>query len=72
MNVGKCPNGECRQTLTHIKFETVTVRADLADRYVGVTYLCPHCDTVLGAGIDPVALKTDTINGVVMRLKKGS
>ncbi|WP_158218825.1 hypothetical protein [Roseateles aquatilis] len=26
-----------------------------------VTYCCPSCSTVLGAGIDPVALKTDEV-----------
>ena len=64
MNVGKCPNSACGMTLAYINVETVKVREKLEDRWIGVTYLCPHCHTILGAGIDPVA-----INGVVRRLK---
>lgn len=35
-----------------------------------VTYNCPFCFTVLSVGIDPVALKSDTIDGVVEALRK--
>jgi hypothetical protein len=69
MNVGKCPNTACGKVLTYINFETVKVREKLQERWKGVTYLCPHCHTILGAEIDPVALMGDTIKGVVKELK---
>lgn len=38
-------------------------------RWNCVTYNCPLCFTVLSVGIDPVALKSDTITGVVEALR---
>ena len=37
----------------------------------GVVYSCPNisCQIVLSVGIDPVALKADTIDGVVKALR---
>ena len=38
--------------------------------FQGIAYSCPSCQAALSVGIDPVALKTDTINGVVTEMKK--
>lgn len=56
---GKCPNIEISQ-------QQIGGRS-----WHGVSYVCPHCATMLGVGIDPVALKRDTVTEVVKELKKG-
>jgi hypothetical protein len=30
--------------------------------------LCPLCSTILGVAIDPIAIKTDTVNEITQRL----
>ena len=64
---GKCP--KCEKTMTSVAIEDVDVVVGLQSKWRGITYLCPHCKTVLSVGIDPVALKTDTIAGVVKALR---
>lgn len=34
------------------------------------SYCCPYCNTILGVQIDPVALKTDTINELFAALRR--
>jgi len=36
----------------------------------GATFSCPFCSAVLGAGIDPVALKNTIVNELMDELKK--
>jgi hypothetical protein len=48
----------------------VTTGVPMADLWNGITYSCMSCHKVLGVGIDPVALKTDTIEGVLKGLGK--
>lgn len=63
---GKCP--ACGQVpITHIHVEDVDVQAVGGTTWKGVVYVCPNmkCKTILGVGIDPVALKTATVNEVV-------
>ena len=66
---GKCP-GCGRVPGLGIKLQGVDVKTVGGSTWNGVIYVCPNleCQTILGAGIDPVALKTDTINGVVEAL----
>jgi phage FluMu protein Com len=64
---GKCP--KCERIVTHLELETPKIKQGSQDVFVGVTYLCPRCKTILGAGIDPVALKADTVSGIVTALK---
>lgn len=65
--MGKCPS--CKALLSSVTITDVEVRAT-GTSWRGLTYNCPMCQTILSVGIDPVALKTDTINGVVAALKK--
>jgi hypothetical protein len=66
-NLGKCP--ECQHTVSRVIVEAIQVDAGSKRKFKGVSYLCPSCLTVLGAGIDPVALKSDTISGVAKKLR---
>ena len=71
MNVrtGRCP--KCEAVLMHVNVQHIDVKAARTS-WVGVSYVCPHCQTILGVSIDPVALKTDTVNAVVKQLSSKS
>lgn len=68
INLGKCP--KCNRAISAVNIEYVDVKLQHKKKWKGVSYSCPSCDAVLSVGIDPVALKTDTINGVVEELRK--
>ena len=60
INSGKCP--KCEKVLTSVKIEKIDVALNLQSKWLGVSYVCPHCSTILSVGIDPIALKTDLVN----------
>jgi hypothetical protein len=67
---GKCP--KCEKLVGRVTIDNITAKAFLGrGEWKAVAYLCPMCQTILSVGIDPVALKTDTIEGVVAALRKG-
>jgi len=68
MATAKCP--KCEKVLTSIKMEEVTIRGSDTRTWHGVVYSCPYCRTAISTGIDPVALKTDTVLEVARRLGK--
>lgn len=68
INTGKCP--KCEKTITYVTIEDVEVRVGFAPAWRGLSYICPHCKTVLSVAIDPVALKTDIVNAVRSAIKK--
>jgi hypothetical protein len=72
MVTGKCPGCGKVPTFGTINVQSVEVRGVTGDTWNGVIYVCPDltCQTILGAGLDPLALKADTINGVVRELRK--
>lgn len=65
---GKCL--KCDHLLTHVSIGEITVEAGLGMKsWNGVAYLCPFCHTILSVAIDPIALKTDTVNEVLHGLR---
>ena len=46
----------------------ITVNA-IGVTWVGVSYACPSCNSIVSVGIDPVALKADLIDEIVERLR---
>jgi phage FluMu protein Com len=68
MNTGKCP--KCEKLLTHVDAEAIEIHQNLKSASRGVSYLCPHCRTILSVQIDPLASIADMANAVVRRLKK--
>jgi hypothetical protein len=61
---GKCP--KCEKIVHNVIIDGVTAKEFLStEGWKGITYLCPHCKTILGVQIDPIAIKTDTVNAVV-------
>lgn len=67
MNTGKCP--KCERTLMSVKVESIDIKVGLQSAYKGASFLCPHCHAILSVGVDPLALKADTIDGVVKKLR---
>lgn len=58
--------------VTHVDGKALEVRMSAAEGgkvWNGVAYSCPQCNAVLSVQIDPVAIKTDTINGVIGKLR---
>ncbi len=68
MAFGKCPT--CEKTVSRVKIEAIEATAPNTASWNAVSYLCQSCHTVLSVGIDPLALKTDTINGILKGLKR--
>jgi hypothetical protein len=68
---GKCP--ACGKVPAFgVNLQAVDIKQGIGgNSWHGVLYVCPNvqCQTILGVGLDPVALKTDTINGVVKALQ---
>jgi len=53
----KCP--KCEELVTRIDAAKVDLIAPNGKTLHGVTFACSRCQTVLGAGMDPVALARD-------------
>jgi hypothetical protein len=64
----KCP--KCDKLLGSVNISDVTVSSLPGPSWNGIAYLCPFCLSILSVGIDPVALKTDTVAEVVAAVKK--
>lgn len=58
---GKCP--KCDNIVTYLKGHPTDIRAG-GSAYNGVQYQCPYCTAILGAEVDPLAIKSDILNGV--------
>ena len=64
MSQGKCP--KCERAVSSVVIDGVSASEFLgSSSWKGISYLCPHCKTILGVQIDPIAVKTDTVNAVV-------
>lgn len=67
MTPGTCPG--CGSIVPHADLERIAIN-DPPKTWKGVSYLCPNCRTVLGIGIDPLALKEDTVRAVARQVRK--
>lgn len=68
INTGKCP--KCNSIVRSVKIEDVDVMVGFESAWRGISYCCPSCSAVLSVQIDPVALKTDTVNDIIKGLHK--
>ena len=69
INVGKCPR--CEKSVSNLTLKVEALEGTVAfggGRFNCIQFLCSGCNSVLGIQIDPLALKTDTVNEVVKRL----
>ena len=67
--MGTCP--KCGAIVGHVNLVEVTAGELFGNQWRAIKYCCPHCRVILSVQIDPVALKTDMIEGVVAALRKG-
>lgn len=51
---GTCPY--CKQYVTNLDVSNVDAHVTASDSFPAVTFVCPHCHLVLGAGVDPSVL----------------
>ncbi len=71
-----CPNPECKQHLTKVIGHRVGVdlthlnSSKMTEAVTGITYKCPHCGTILGCQIDPIAIMGDSVEQTVKGLRK--
>jgi len=65
--LGKC--SKCEKTVSYVNLNEIEASAFMGSKWKTVTYNCPHCSTILGCQIDPIAIKTDIVNEVVESLK---
>lgn len=64
---GKCP--KCENLVTQVSIAEVSIPA-IEATWRGVTYSCVVCGTVLGVQMDPISLKSDTIEEVAAVLRR--
>jgi hypothetical protein len=69
LHSGKCP--KCEETVGSARVETIEIRAGAHDAYKGVSYLCPHCRSVLSVSIDQIALNADLVTRLLKALGRG-
>lgn len=67
MIAGKCP--KCEKPVTRVNLHPIEASEPMGPKWKAVTYNCPSCNTVLTVQIDPVAIRTEIINGVVKALR---
>jgi len=68
LRTGKCP--ACGAVVGHVDVQDMPVHLSGLPHLKGVSYLCPICHTILGVGVDPMALKQDTVNEIVKQLRR--
>lgn len=66
----KCPY--CNQNIITINIKAIPIYNEFGVEWKWVTYTCPNlkCNSILSVWIDPIALKNDTVNEVINRLKQ--
>ena len=57
--MGLCP--KCQKIVGRIEMECVDVYTKGRPEVKGVLILCPNCQTILSAGIDPLAIRTEIV-----------
>jgi hypothetical protein len=70
INRGKCPG--CQKTIAKARFETIEILEGVTPAYKGVSFICPSYSCVLGVGVDPIALKAEIVDEVVVRVRRGA
>ena len=65
--LSRCPH--CKMALTYVDNPPMPVGKPGGNQWNGIAYCCPHCRSILGIVIDPIALRNETIAGVVAQLR---
>ena len=66
--IGKCPG--CGTQIDKVHTHPINIGDGGPHRHFkGVSYACPDCETILGVGLDPLALQNDLLEKLAERLK---
>lgn len=65
----KCPY--CNTNITSIRIKTIPAYNEQNTEWKWIAYTCSNynCNAILSVWIDPVALKTDTVNEIIKKIK---
>lgn len=66
IHTGKCPN--CEKIMHYMVMQGVDAKVLMGHSWRAVSYQCPHCHTVVGVEIDPIALKAELVEQIAKRL----
>jgi hypothetical protein len=65
----KCPS--CQKTIASLDGDGTNVSFNFGgESWKTIVFKCPLCNAVLGAQVDPIALRTDIVNMVTDRIAK--
>jgi RNase P subunit RPR2 len=62
INTGTCP--KCDKVLVNVKAEDMRVNVGFTPAWQGLSFLCPHCNTVLGIGINPLLVRDEIVREI--------
>lgn len=62
ITTGKCP--QCDTRLLNVKIEAIDLIEGLSTKWKGASYICPHCQHILGVEMDPTALRSAIVGDV--------
>jgi uncharacterized protein with PIN domain len=57
--MSKCP--KCELVIANVTAEPIKIEIGRT-AWNGISYVCPHCSSVLSVGADPRALKADIVS----------
>jgi phage terminase large subunit GpA-like protein len=61
-----CPH--CNSMVSYLNLEAMTSSVFMGTKWNTIAYVCPHCNKIINAQIDPIAIKTDTVNEIKKNL----
>lgn len=64
--MAKCPH--CESIVTHLNLEALTASSFMGTEWKTIAYVCPMCQKIINAQIDPIAIKTDMVNEIKNRI----
>jgi phage FluMu protein Com len=67
LNIGKCP--KCEKIVRGVRVEEIGIHLENQPgaAFRGASYLCRHCNTVLGVAFEPADLKAQIVEEIVQR-----
>ena len=60
--MAKCPH--CDSIVARLNLEELTSSLFMGIEWKTIAYVCPMCQKIINAQIDPIAIKTDTVNEI--------
>ena len=63
--MAKCPH--CDSAISRFNLQEMTSSVFMGTEWKTIAYVCPLCQKIIIAQIDPIAIKTDTVNEIKNR-----